>query len=203
MRARYLPPPGGRGLRGDVPAGRQGRARRPRRARGRDHRPHGDRLDHGREQRDRRDPATRGDRPALPREGRLLPHRLRAGLWQDPARRRGDEHRPHVDLRPQDLRTEGHRRALRPSQAARAHAGAHPRWRPGARHALGNPADAALRRAGRGGRDLPARDGAGDRAPRGAARPLPVPHRRAPARGLHERRRDEPSPSPMSRARGS
>ena len=78
------------------------------------------RLDHGGEQRDRRHPAAGRDRQDLPREGRLLPYRCGPGRRQDPARRRGDEHRPDEHLRPQDLRPQGHRRALRPPQAARA-----------------------------------------------------------------------------------
>ena len=97
----------------------------------------------------------------------LFPHRRGAGVRQDPARRRRDEHRPDVDLRPQDLRAEGHRRALCPAQAARAAGGADPRRRAGARHALGHPADAALRRPGRSLRDRAARDGRGGRAAEG------------------------------------
>ena len=50
----------------------------------------------------------------------------------------------------QELRPEGHRRALRAPEAARPHRGADARRRPRARHALGNAADAPDRRHGRG-----------------------------------------------------
>ena len=41
------------------------------------------------------------------------------GVGQDPLRRRGDERRPGLALRPQDVRPQGRRRALRAPQAAR------------------------------------------------------------------------------------
>ena len=50
----------------------------------------------------------------------------------------------------QDLRAQGHRRAVRAAQAARAHRSADARRRPRARHALGHLADAPDRRHGRG-----------------------------------------------------
>ena len=77
---------------------------------------------------------------------RAVPHRRGAGLRQDPARCRGDEDRPDVDLRPQDLRSEGRRRALCPAPAARAPVAAVRRRRAGARLALRHVADPALRR---------------------------------------------------------
>ena len=75
---------------------------------------------HARQQRDRHGPAHRGDRQALPRAGRALPHRRGAGRGQGPLRRRGDERRPGLDHRAQDLRPQGRRRALRAPQAAGA-----------------------------------------------------------------------------------
>ena len=58
-------------------------------------------------------------------KGDPLPHRRHPGGRQDPGRRRGDGDRPPVLHGPQDLRAEGHRRALRPAQepagADRAH----------------------------------------------------------------------------------
>ncbi len=65
----------------------------------------------------------------------------------------------------QDLRPQGHRRALRPPQAARA-AGRHDLWRwPGARLPFWHAADAALRWAGRGLRDRDEGDGRRGQAP--------------------------------------
>ena len=139
----------------------------------------------------------------------LFPHRRGAGVRQDPARRRCDEHRPAVDLRPQDLRAEGHRRALCPAQAARAARGADPWRRAGARHALRHAADAALRRPGRGLRHRAARDGRGGRAAEGPARPLPQEDQGAGCRrsistaiSTAASRATSTSPSPMSKARG-
>ena len=89
-------------------------------------------------------------------------------------------HRSAVDLGPQDLRAQGHRRALCPAPAAGADRAAD-RWRrAGAGLALGHPADAALRRAGRGGGARRGRDGRGGGA---AARAAAAPPRRHPARG--------------------
>ena len=62
------------------------------------------------------------DRRALPRARRPLPHRRRAGLRQDPVRRRGHERGPRLRFGSQDLRSQGCRRALRPLAAARASA---------------------------------------------------------------------------------
>ena len=86
------------------------------------------------------------DRRAVPLARRAVPHRRGAGLRQNPARCRGDEDRPDVDLRPQNLRTKGHRRALCQAPAARAPAAAVRRRRAGARLALRHIADPALRR---------------------------------------------------------
>ena len=58
--------------------------------------------------------------------------------------------RPDEPVGAQDLRAQGHRRAVRAAQAARAHRGADPRRRPRARHALGHAAHAPDRRHGRG-----------------------------------------------------
>ena len=79
--------------------------------------------------------------------------------------------RPDVLLGAQDLRPEGHRRAVRAPQAARAHRGADARRRPRARHALGHAADAPDRRHGRGVPARAARDGDRERAHPDAARP--------------------------------
>ena len=109
-------------------------------------RAHPPRIGDGGAQRDRRHPAARRNGRAVPRAGRPLPHRRRPGRRQDRARRRGDADRPDVDLRPQDVRAQGRRRALCPAPAAGAPPAAD-RWRrAGARAALGHPADPALRR---------------------------------------------------------
>ena len=64
----------------------------------------------------------------------------------------------------QDLRPQGHRRAVRAAQAARAHRGADARRRPRARHALGHAAHAPDRRHGRGLCHRQGRDGCRARA---------------------------------------
>ena len=97
-----------------------------------------------------------GDRRDLPRARHHLPRRRRAGDRQGADRPRDAEGRPDVVLGAQDLRPEGHRRAVRAAQAARAHRGADARRRPRARHALGHAADAPDRRHGRG---VPHREG--------------------------------------------
>ncbi len=56
--------------------------------------------------------------------------------------------RPDVVLGPQDVWSQGHRRAVRAAQAARAHRGADARWRSRARHAFRHAADASDRRHG-------------------------------------------------------
>ena len=67
-----------------------------------------------------RHPADRGDRQALPLQGRLLPRRWRAGGGQDPGGRQGAQHRPDVALSAHAvIWPQGHRRALRPAPAAR------------------------------------------------------------------------------------
>ncbi len=55
---------------------------------------------HGREQRNRRGAAHRGNRQAVPRTRHHLPHRRHASDRQDSDRREQTEHRPDVDLRP-------------------------------------------------------------------------------------------------------
>ena len=74
------------------------------------------------------------------------------------------EGRSRLDQRPQDLRAEGGRRAVRPAPAARAADAAVFRRRAGARAALRHAAGAADRRSGRG---VPA--GAGGNGGRGAS----------------------------------
>ena len=88
--------------------------------------------------------------------GHHLPRRRGAGDGQGADRPRDAQGRPDVVLGAQDVRAEGHRRAVRAPQAARAHRGADARRRPRARHALGHAADAPDRRHGRG---VPARAG--------------------------------------------
>ena len=70
-----------------LPAGAGRRADRPRRPEARDGRQDHPGLDHVRQQRDRRDPADQGNRRALPREGRALPHGCGAGRGQDSRQR--------------------------------------------------------------------------------------------------------------------
>ena len=57
-------------------------------------------------------PAHRGNRRGLPRSGRPLPHRRRAGGGPSAHQRAGAEHRHALPLRPQVPRAEGRRRAL-------------------------------------------------------------------------------------------
>ncbi len=45
-------------------------------------------------------PAAVGNWRIMPFERRAVPHRRGAGVWQDPARCRGDENRSAIDLRP-------------------------------------------------------------------------------------------------------
>ena len=92
-----------------------------------------------------------GHRRDVPRNGRASSTSTRR---RRPARCAIDLAALKVDLmtfsRAQDLRPEGHRRAVRAAQAARAPRGADARRRPRARHALGHAADAPDRRHGRG-----------------------------------------------------
>ncbi len=129
-------------------------------------------LDHDGEQRDRRDPAGAGDRRDLPREGHHLPLRRGAGDGQASTI---DLQKLKVDLMThhgaQDLRPEGHRRALRAPQAARAHRGADARRRPRARLPLGHARHAPDRRHRRGCAPREGRDGDRERAHPRAARP--------------------------------
>jgi cysteine desulfurase len=88
---------------------------------------------------------------ALCRERRVLLHVDAAqATGKVPIDLGGDAGRPDVLSRAQDLRPQGHRRAVRAAQAARAHRGADARRRPRARHALGHAAHAPDRRHGRG-----------------------------------------------------
>ena len=112
---------------------------------------HDPRLGDVRQQRDRRDPGHRGHRRDLPRRAASIFHVDAAqatGKVRDrPGHAAGRPDEPGVA---QDLRPEGHRRAVRAAQAARAPRGADARRRPRARHAFGHAADAPDRRHGRG-----------------------------------------------------
>ena len=160
-----------RGLRGDVPRRGAGRPRRPREVQGGAAPGHDRRVGDVRQQRDRRDPGHRRDGRDLPRARHHLPRRRGAGHGQGAGRPREAEGRPDVVLGAQDVRAEGHRRAVRPPQAARAHRGADARRRPRARHALRHAADAPDRRHGRGVPHREGRDGDRERAHPDAARP--------------------------------
>jgi hypothetical protein len=87
-------------------------------------------LDHDGEQRDRRSAAGLGDRRAVPLEGHHLPLRRGAGRGARRDRRAEIQGRPAHHHGAQDLRAEGHRRAVRAQKTARAHRGADPRRRP-------------------------------------------------------------------------
>ncbi len=109
---------------------------------------------------------------ALCREqGRHLPLRRGAGDRQGRDRPADVAGRPDDVHRAQDLRPEGHRRAVRASQAARAPRGADARRRSRARHAFGHARDAPDRRHGRGVPARAARDEHRERARPDAARP--------------------------------
>ncbi len=193
MRARKLPGIGAGRLCGDLSLGRAGRSRLARRARRGAVRADAPRVGDGRTQRDRGHPATLRDRCAVPLKERAVPHRCGAGLRQDPARRRGAEDRPAVDFRPQDLRAQRNRRALQPAPAAGAAAAAD-RWRrTGAGPALGNLADAALRRA---------RQSRGDRRRRNGGRggTAPAPQRRPFAKSRSTRPRASRQRRPRAKA---
>ena len=126
------------GLRSELP-GRPGK--RPARSRGlqgRDSPRHHPRERDVREQRDRRDPGRRRARQPLPRKGRDLPRRRGAGHRQGRDRRQDAADRPDEPGFAQDLRPQGHRRAVRAPQAARAARSPDARRRPRARHALGH-----------------------------------------------------------------
>ena len=146
------------GLRGDL-HGRAGkRPARPREVQGRDPPRHHPRERDVREQRDRRDPGHRGARQAVPRAWRDLPRRRGAGHRQDRDRCHEAAGRPDEPGLAQDLRPQGHRRAVRAAQAARAARSADARRRPRARHAFGHAAHAPDRRHGRGLPPRQARD---------------------------------------------
>ena len=70
-----------------LPAGAEGRPDQPRRAEGGDHRQDDPDHDHGRQQRDRRDPADRRDRRDREGEGDPLPHRRGADRRQGAVQR--------------------------------------------------------------------------------------------------------------------
>ncbi len=71
------------------------------------------------------------DRQAVQAARRAVPHRRGASRRQGAARRGGDGHRPAEHVGPQDLRPEGHRRAVRsPQGPARPARSAHRRRRP-------------------------------------------------------------------------
>ena len=69
-----------------------------------------------------------------------VPHRRGAGRRQDPVRRRDGEGRPRRAVGAQDVRPQGHRRAVGAPQAARPHRSDDRRRRSRARHALGHAA---------------------------------------------------------------
>ena len=85
-----------------------------------------------REQRDRRDPGYRRSLRHGPCGRRPVSHGRGTGNWQDPDRRGRDGHRSDVHQRPQDLRAQGRRRALRSSPSARTPRAAVLGWRTGA-----------------------------------------------------------------------
>ncbi len=101
----------------------------------------------------------RRDRQAVPGARGALPHRRGAGRGEGPVRRGVDEGRPGLGHRAQDLRPQGHRRALRAPQAAGAHRADHRRRRTRARHALRHPERGGHRGLRQGGGDRPDRDG--------------------------------------------
>ncbi len=135
---------------------------------------------------------------ALPRARHHLPRRLRAGDRQGPDRPRDAQGRSDVVLGAQDIRPEGHGRALRPPQAARAHRGADARRRPRARDALGHAAYAPDRRDGRGVPPREGRDGGREPADTQAARQA-VEGPLGDRRGLRQRRHGAPRPAQPQR----
>ena len=122
-------------------------------------RTHGAGLGDGGQQRDRRHPAHRRDRAPRAPTWRAVPHRRSASGRQDRARRRSDEYRSHEHLRPQALRTDGHRRALCAPAAGAAFAAAVRRWWAGAGASFRYAAAAAVCRARRGVRNRGRGDG--------------------------------------------
>ena len=102
---------------------------------------------------------------------RAVPHRHRAGHRQDPARPDRLEGRSGLDQRPQDLRAEGGRRAVRAAPPARAADPAVLRRRAGARPALRHAAGPADRRSRRGLPPGAGRNGGGGAAAGRVARP--------------------------------
>ena len=108
------------------------------------------------------------------------------------------EGRPDVVLGAQDLRPEGHRRAVRAPQAARAPRGADARRRPRARPALRHAAHAPDRRHGRGVPDREGGDGDRERAHPHAARPA-LGRALEDRAGVPERRLGSPRPAQPQR----
>jgi len=100
-----------------------------------------------------------------------FPLRRRASDWQGTYRSGKNQGRPHDLYRAQDIRPEGHRRAVCAAQAAGAHRSADARRRPRAWIALRHPGDAPDRRHGRGFPHRQGRDGYRGSAHQGAARP--------------------------------
>ena len=121
-------------------------------------------LHHDGEQRDWRSAAGVGNRRPVPLEGHHLPLRRGAGRRAPRNRRAEVQGRPAHHHRAQDLRPEGHRRALRAAQAAGAHRGADPRRRPRARLPLRHSGHAPDRRLRRSGAPGESRDGERERA---------------------------------------
>jgi len=105
-------------VQGDLPAGGQGRPSFGRAGSRRPDRQDDTRQHHGGQQRDRHCAADRRDRQAVQAAWHTLPHGRRTGGRQGAGGRRGDGHRPAQPVGPQDLRTQGHRRAVRPTQGS-------------------------------------------------------------------------------------
>ena len=178
-------------LRSDLPRRAARRPARPEPAGGGDPQGHDPGVGDVREQRNRRHPGHRRDRRTVPRQGRPVPRRCRAGHRQVRHRPAGAESGPDVLLGAQDLRPEGHRRALRAPQAARAPGSADARRRPRARLALRHAGHAPDRRHGRGLPPGEARNGGRERAHPGDARQAARRHE-PDGRGVRQRRPGAP-----------
>ena len=176
-----------RGLRGHLPRRRARRAGVARRVQGGAAARHDRRVGDAREQRDRRDPDDRRDGRDLPQAGIIFHVDAAQSTGKVADRPRDAQGRPDELLGAQDLRPQGHRRALRAPQAARAPRGADARRRPRERLALGHAAHAPDRRHGRGVPPRDARDGGRGRAHPHAARP-PADGARDDGGGLRQRR---------------
>jgi len=161
VRARYLQAPPARRLRSHVPASDEGRHGDAADDHRRDDRQDDPRQRDGGEQRDRYRPGRQRDRRRDQGEEPedAVPHRRGAGRRQGAVRCRGGEGRPRVGHRAQDLRSEGHRRAVGAPQAADPDRPVARRRRSRARHALRHAAGAADRRLRQGCRAREGRDG--------------------------------------------